>query len=86
MTKQTEKQRLDSILASNPTVGLAEGMMRSGVDEITMDDDSITPNSKFGPGEDDLLLEEPGFTEAGVVEDNIEKRWGGFAKTGLDEK
>lgn len=82
--KQTDKQRLDSVLASDPNIGLTEGMMSAGVDEITMDEDlDVKPVSKFGPGEENLLLDEPGFEECGISEDGVEKRLG-LPETSMD--
>lgn len=84
MTKK-KQAKTDDLLKKYPNMSLTAAMMSAGEDEITLDEEmTIKPVSKFGPGEDDLLLEEPGFTEAGVVEDGVERRLGGLAKTSMD--
>lgn len=85
MTKKKQsEQRIDDLLKKYPNMPLTEAMMRSGEDEIVLDEEmTVKPVSKFGPGEGDLLLDEPGFQEAGIVEDNVEKRLR-LAKTSMD--
>lgn len=57
-------------------------MSMSGDGEILIDEEEIKPTKKY-PAEP--LIVEDEFREAGIEEDDVEKRLGGFAKTSMDE-